>query len=126
MNETLTCGRTECIFKAIEEMITGMKQEVVKRQNIPYNEQIVVAGIYNVNTNTLAEACRRKFKIRLKNCITQNKKSQLTMDTFIFLNTLKEDGLISEEYKNELFDSLVEMKPELKEKVEKDRELGIL
>jgi len=125
MND-LPCGRNECIFKAVQEMITGMKEEVAKRQNIVHSEQIVVAEIYNVNANSLAEACRRKFKINLKNCITQNKKSQLTMDTFIFLNTLKEDGLITEEYKNKLFDSLVEMNPKLKEKVEKDRELGIL
>lgn len=122
----LPCGRGECVFKAIEEMIARMKEEVAKRQNIPYKEQIVVAEIYNINANTLAEACRRKFKVSLENCITKSKKSQVSMDTFIFLNTLKEDGLISEEYKNELFDSLVEMKPEIKEQVEKDRGLGII
>ena len=125
---SLPCGRDECIFKAVETMIEKMKDEVAKKQNIPYPEQIVVAEIYNVTASTLAEACRRKFKIKLKDCVESEKhrKDKVSLDTFILLKQLEEDGLVSSEYAAELFDSLVKIKPEMKEKVEKDREMGIL
>lgn len=125
MNE-LPCGRTECVFKAIEEMIAKMREDIAKKQNIAYTEQIVVAEIYNVTASTLAEACRKKFDVEPSNCIDKEHKSQVSMDTFILLKTIKDDGLISEEYKNDLFDMLLKMGPELEERVKKDKESGIL
>ena len=127
MSEQLPCGRTECVFKAVQEMIEKMKGEIVSKQNIGYPEQIVVADIYNITASTLAEACRVNFKISLENCVEKekHKKAEVTMDTFILLKTVNDDGLINEEYKNNLFDALVKINPSLKEQVEKDRDLGI-
>jgi len=126
--KSFPCGRNECVFVSIQKLIERMKEEVIKRQNIAYPEQIVVAEIYNITASTLAEACRRRFKVKLENCLEKEKhrKAQVSMDTFILLKTIEDDGLISKEYKEELFDSLVEMEPSFKEKVEKDRKIGIL
>lgn len=126
--EILPCGRTECIFKAVEGMVEKMKEGIVAKQNIQYPEQVVVAGIYDLTASTLAEACRRGFKVRLENCIEseKHKDGKVTVDTFILLKQLKEDGLVAEEYESNLFNSLLEIEPEIKEQVEKDRELGIL
>jgi len=128
MTDMLPCGRTECIFKAVEGMVEKMKEEIATRQNIQYPEQIVVAGIYNLTASTLAEACRRGFKVRPENCIEseKHKEGQVTLDTFILLKQLKEDGLVAAEYEDKLFNSLLEMEPGIKDQVEKDRELGIL
>jgi hypothetical protein len=125
--EQLTCGRTECIFKAVENMINRMKEEIVRTQNITYPEQIRVAEIYNVVASTLAEACRKNFKIQLENCAEKEKHrpAQISMDTFILLKTIVDDELITEEYKEQILEMLLKMSPELKEKVEKDRALGI-
>jgi len=125
--EQLPCGRTECIFKAVENMIKKMKEEIVKTQNIAYPEQLTVAGIYNVTASTLAEACRKNFNISLDNCVEKenHKDIQVSVDTFILLKTILDDGLVSKEYKNKIFDMLLKMNPDLKEKVEKDKALGI-
>lgn len=122
------CKREECIFKAVHELIEKMKNEVVKQQQIAYPEQIVVAEIYNITASTLAEACRKAFNISLENCLEKNahRKPEVSMDTFILLKTIADDNLITQDYKEKLFNALVELKPELKEKVEKDKELGIL
>ncbi|MEM7821240.1 MAG: hypothetical protein QXX38_00255 [Candidatus Aenigmatarchaeota archaeon] len=120
------CGRKECVFSSIEEMIKKMKEEVARKQNIVFPEQIVVAEIYNINASTLAEACRRRFKIFSEKCIVKDRRINVNIDTFIFLKTIEEEGIISKEYKNELFESLLEMRPEIKEIVKKDKELGIL
>jgi hypothetical protein len=125
--EQLLCGRMECIFKAVENMIKKMKEEIVKTQNIAYPEQLTVAGIYNVTASTLAEACRKNFNISLDNCVEKenHKDIQVSVDTFILLKTMLDDELITEEYKNQIFEMLLKMNPDLKEKVEKDRALGI-
>jgi len=73
IDETLPCGRRECAFKAVEQMVEGMKEEVVAKQNVQYSEQIVVAGIYDLTASTLAEACRKGFKVRLENCVEKEK-----------------------------------------------------
>lgn len=124
----LPCGRTECVFKAILEMIEKMKNEIVEKQNVAYSEQIVVAEIYNITASTLAEACRKSFQIQLDNCLEKEKHKdpQISMDTFILLKTITDDGLITEEYKQKLFDALSQLNPDLKQQVEKDRETGIL
>lgn len=125
--EQLPCGRIECIFKAVKDMIEKMKEEIVKTQNIAYPEQLTVAEIYNITASTLAEACRKNFKIDLENCVEKenHKDSKVSMDTFILLKTMVDDGLINEEYKNKIFEMLLKINPDLKEKVEKDKALGI-
>lgn len=124
----LPCGRAECVYKAIEKMLDKMKSDVAKKQNITYPEQVMVARIYEIVSNQLAEACRRKFEIKPENCIpnisTQIEK--ISMDTFILLKSLKEDEIITEDYQKNLFDILVGMNPELKEQVEKDRDKGLI
>jgi hypothetical protein len=127
MMEQSPCGRAECIFKAVENMISRMKEEIVKTQSIAYPEQVRVAEIYNIVASTMAEACRKNFKIPLDNCVEkENHKSlQVSMDTFILLKTMLDDALITEEYKNQIFEMLLKMNPDLKEKVEKDKCLGI-
>ena len=116
------------MFKAIKQMVERMKKEVAERQNIAYPEQIVVADIYNITASTLAEACRRIFKVKLEDCEESeaHRKSEVSLDTFILLKTLAEEGLISEDYKEKLFEMLLKMKPSLKKKVEADRKLGLL
>lgn len=117
------CGREECIYKAIEDMVNKMKEQLAQRQNLPYDEQIVVAKIYDLNAAVLSEACRRKFGIKKKDCepSSQFKKKNLSMDTFILLNQLKEDGFITEEQKKVIFEALIELNPDIKEIIEKDR-----
>jgi hypothetical protein len=39
---------------------------------------------------------------------------------------MKEDGYISEEYAEKLFESLIKMKPEIEEKVREDRAKGLI
>jgi hypothetical protein len=124
----LPCKREECVFKAIHQLIEKMKEDIIKKQNVAYPEQVVVAEIYNITASTLAEACRKAFGIELENCLEKenHREANVSMDTFILLKTIADDKLITEEYKEKLFNSLLEIKPELKEKVEKDKELGIL
>ncbi|MEM5834359.1 MAG: hypothetical protein QXQ69_00745 [Candidatus Aenigmatarchaeota archaeon] len=124
----LPCQREECVFKAVHELIEKMKNEILKQQQIAYPEQVVVAEIYNITASTLAEACRKAFNISLESCLEKenHRKPEVSMDTFILLKTIADDNLITREYKEKLFSQLVELKPELKEKVEKDKELGIL
>jgi len=109
-------------------LINQMTLEVAQRQSIQHIEQIRVAEIYYLTASILAEACRKKFKIELKNCIEskEHKKTEVTMDTFILLNQLRQDDLITESYKEDLFRALVEMKPELKDKVEEDHAKGLI
>ncbi len=120
------CGREECIFKSIKKMVQMMKEEIAKTQNIAYPEQIVVAEIYNLAANSLAKACRELFKVEFKDCEAENENAEITMDSFILLKTLEEEGLISKDYKEKLFEALLRIKPELREKVEGDKKSGIL
>jgi hypothetical protein len=48
------------------------------------------------------------------------------MDTFILLSRLKEDGYISEEYADKLFEGLIKMKPGLEAQVRQDKGRGLL
>ncbi len=125
---SVKCGREECVFKAIKDMIQRMKEDIAKTQNIAYPEQIVVASIYNITASSLAEACRKCFRIDLENCeeASEHREANVSMDTFILLKTLEEEKLISSEYKEKIFEMLLKMKPELREKVEKDREMGLI
>ena len=127
-NSQLPCSRTECIYQSVMNLINQMTLEVAQRQSIQHIEQIRVAEIYYLTASILAEACRKKFKIELKNCIEskEHKKTEVTMDTFILLNQLRQDDLITESYKEDLFRALVEMKPELKDKVEEDHAKGLI
>lgn len=122
------CGRDECIHKAMQDMINKMKGDVAERQAIAYNEQIVVAQIYDINAAILAEACRRNFKVKRGDCEPSQKFQQkhLTLDTFILLNQLEEDGYISEEHKQTIFDALVKIKPGIKKLIEGDRAKGLI
>jgi hypothetical protein len=124
--QQLPCGRTECVYNIVIQMINKMTLEVASRQNIQYPEQIRVAQIYYLTASTLAEACRRKFRIELKDCIEskEHKPADVSIDTFILLNQLKQDDEITPEYEEALFQSLTEMKPELKDRVETDRGKG--
>lgn len=117
------CGREPCIYKAIAGMVNKMKEEVAQRQNLPFDEQIVVAKIYDLNAAVLAEACRRKFGVKRADCEPSNefKKKDLSLDTFILLNQLKEEGLITEDHKKVIFEALIEVNPDIKELIEKDR-----
>ena len=119
--------KTECVFQAVQKMIEEMKQQVIKAQNIQYPEQVRVADIYNVVANNLAVACRKKYG-KIDNCKAPEdvKNVEITMDTFILLSQLKQDGLISEEYYEDLFESLVKMKPELESRVRADKEKGLV
>ena len=122
----MVCERTECIFKSIESMINKMKEEVAAKQSIAHPEQIAVAEIYYVVANTLAEACRRMSGQKLEGCAAKEKKFDVSMDTFILLSRLKEDVHIPEKYAEELFESLIKMKPELEEKIREDRAKGLI
>ncbi|MFH7882621.1 MAG: hypothetical protein QW140_02805, partial [Candidatus Aenigmatarchaeota archaeon] len=97
-------------------------------QNIAYPEQIVVADIYKITASSLAEACRKCFGINLENCeeVDEHKEPDITLDTFILLKTLEEEKLISSEYKEKIFEMLLKMKPELRERIEKDKEIGLV
>jgi hypothetical protein len=124
----LPCGKTECVFRAIDEMVRKMKGDIAEKQHIQYPEQIVVAGIYDLTASTLAEACRRSSKTEIGCCLEKDKRLDVkaSIDTFILLRQLKDEDLVSAECEEMLFKSLLEMNPSLKEQVEKDRELGIL
>ena len=119
---------SECAFRAVQELIERMKQEVVERQNVTYPEQIVVADIYTVTARTLAEACRATFGKKEGCDYTDEKKSkvEVSMDTFILLKQLKEDNLISEEYYNGLFEGLIKLNPEIEKQAREDRSKGII
>jgi hypothetical protein len=119
-------SKKECAYKAVMGMIQKMKEDVAKRQSIAYPEQIEIAKIYYIVANTLAEACKLSHGKKLDHCEAKDGETDISYDTFILLKQLKEDGYISEDYANKLFDSLVKMKPELKEIVEKDRKTGLL
>jgi len=122
------CGRKECIFLAVNNLIESMKKEIIGAQNIPYHEQLVVAEIYYITASTLAEACRRFLKVEMENCEEREKRRDptATVDTFILLKQLKDDGLVTENYEKELFDTLLKMSPEIEQQVMKDRKTGIL
>jgi len=119
--------KTECVFEAVQKMINEMKEQVAKTQNIQYPEQIRVAEIYNVVARNLAVACKKQYG-KIDNCKAPAdvKNDEITMDTFIMLTQLKQDGLISEEYFEDLFEGLIKMKPELESQVRSDREKGLL
>ena len=120
------CGRSECIFKAVEKVIKEMKKEVSVLKKIPL-EEIEIAKIYYVVASTLAEACKKSFKIKPENCLDVEKyKPFVSLDTFILLSRLKEDELISEDYEKEIFNTLLEMNPEIRKFVENDRKRGLL
>jgi hypothetical protein len=122
----MVCERTECVFKSIENMINKMKEEVATNQSIAHPEQIIVAKIYYIVANTLAEACRRISKQNIEDCVAKEKNFDVSMDSFILLSRLKEDGYVSEKYAEELFEALIKMKPELEEKIREDRAMGLI
>jgi len=117
----------ECAFKAVQEMVVKMKDEIAKTQNIEYPEQIAVAGIYDIVARVLGEACKRHLGQR-EGCTAEpmRKEDELTLDSFILLKQLKEENLISEEYYEQLFEGLIKIKPELEEKVRQDRAKGLI
>jgi hypothetical protein len=118
----------ECVYKSIQEMIERMKQEIAKTQNVQYSEQIVVAEIYNIVANNLAEACRVFNKGKKEDCAAPDKlkKSEITLDAFILLKQITDEKMISEEYSQQLFDALLKLNPAIKEQVERDRSSGII
>jgi hypothetical protein len=79
-----------------------------------------------VVANTLSEACRIFNNIKPDECLTQEKKFYVNMDTFILLSRLKEDGNLPEKYAEELFESLIKMNPELEQKVREDKAKGLI
>ncbi|MEM5773100.1 MAG: hypothetical protein QXL86_02630 [Candidatus Aenigmatarchaeota archaeon] len=117
----------DCALKAVREMIEKMKEEIAKVQKIPYPEQIVVAEIYNVVARILCEACKRQ-NLKKESCRPEGmkKEDELTMDAYILLKQLKDDGLISEDYYEKLFEGLIKIKPELEEQVREDRAKGLI
>jgi len=128
--ESEECGgeRKECVYAAIQKLLNQMKEDIARVQNIAYADQIVVAKIYDVTANVLADACRRNLKLDAANCepSKQAKPEQITMDTFILLNQLKEDRFITEEYKQILFDALLKINPAMKKLVDEDRDKGLI
>ena len=119
----------ECVHRAIREMIERMKGDIAKTQSVAHPEQIRVAGIYDVTADNLARACERCYGKKQEGCDapTDMKKENVTMDTFILLKQLREDGLIGEEYAEDLFNSLLQMvSPDLKTTVEADRARGLI
>jgi hypothetical protein len=118
----------ECVYKSIQEMIERMKQEIARTQNVQYSEQIVVAEIYNIVANNLAEACRVLNKGKKENCSAPEKfkKSEITLDTFILLKQITEEKMISEEYSAQLFETLLKLNPAIKDQVERDRASGLV
>jgi len=117
-NLEATSGRKDCAYKAIKDMIENMKNDIAQKANVP-KDQIVVANIYNIVADTLAEACMKAFGKRLGNCICQSsgKNTSVSMDTFILMNTIFEDGMVTEGYKAKIFEQLIKMNPSLKNKV---------
>jgi len=121
-------GGKECVYLAIRKMVGAMKDEVARTQAVEHPEQIVVARIYDIVAQLLSEACRRNFKMGRQDCDPSAgfKTELVTLDAFILLNQLKEDGYISEEYKRAVFDSLKSVSPEIKKLVEGDAALGLI
>ncbi|MEM5782625.1 MAG: hypothetical protein QXD43_05560 [Candidatus Aenigmatarchaeota archaeon] len=111
----------------MQEMIKKMKEEISKNQQIPYPEQIVVAKIYDVVSRVLCEACKREYG-KKDDCKPEsmNKKDELTMDAFILLKQLKDDGFICEEYYEKLFEGLIKIKPEIEKKAREDKIRGLI
>lgn len=120
--------QSECVHKAIHEMIEKMKEEIAKTQSVTHPEQIRVAEIYYVAADNMAHACRRCYGGKPGGCAAPDalRKENVTMDTFILLKQLREDGLISEEYAEDLFQTLLKMNPSIKETVEADRAKGLI
>jgi hypothetical protein len=118
----------ECVYAAFQNMVGKMKADVAERQSIHYNEQIVLAKIYDLSASVLAESCRRRFKIKRADCepTTEYRKKNLKLDVFILLNQLKEDGHITDEYKQTVFDALIEINPEIEKMVEGGRAKGLI
>ena len=118
----------ECVYKAIQDMIKRMKEEIARTQNVQYSEQIVVAEIYNIVASNLAEACRVLNKGKKEKCSAPDKlkNAEINLDTFILLRQLREDKMISEEYSEQLFESLLKLNPAIKDQVEKDRASGLI
>jgi hypothetical protein len=116
----------DCALRAVREMISKMKEEIAKTQQIPYPEQIVVAEIYNVVSRILCEACKKQIKP--KDCKPEEMKKgdEVTMDAFILLKQLKDDKLISEEYYEKLFEGLIKIKPEIEKRVREDKAKGLI
>jgi len=123
----LEAEKKECAYQAIKDLVESMKNDVAQKANIPKG-QIVIADIYNVVADTLAEACKKAFGKKFEHCQCQNpgKNISISMDTFILLKTILEDGKISEEYKARIFEQLIKMNPSLKSKVVQDFESGFL
>lgn len=117
------CARNEngeeCVYAAFEKMIGKMKKEMAERQDIGYSGQLVVAKIYDISVAVLAEACRRRFGVKRADCgpSAEYKKKNLKLDVFILLNQLKEDGYITDEYKQEIFKALIDIDPEIEKLV---------
>jgi len=120
--------QNECIHKAIYEMIERMKEEIAKTQTITHPEQIRVAEIYYVAADNMAHACKKCFGGKQDGCAAPDalRKESVTMDTFILLKQLREDGLISEEYAEDLFKALLDMNTAIKATVEADRAKGLI
>jgi len=118
----------ECVYQAIMDMIERMKQDIAKSQTILYPEQIKVAEIYYIVAKSLAKACENAFGKRMEHCRAPKNLGNVnvTLDSFILLKQLREDKLISEEYAEKIFNALLEMNPELREKVLKDKARGLL
>jgi len=118
----------ECVHKAIYDMIEQMKQEIAKTQTIAHPEQIRVAQIYYVTADNLAHACKKCYGKKQDKCSAPDElqRENITMDTFILLKQLRDDKIISEEYAEDLFQTLLKMNPELKETVEADRAKGLI
>jgi len=122
------CGREKCIYSSVQGMIDNMKKQVAERQEIAYPDQLVVAKIYHIAAAVLSEACRRRFEVDKNDCEPSKrfKIEQLTLDVFILLNQLKEDGYIDEEYKQTIFDELLKINPEIEKVIETDRAKGLI
>lgn len=119
-NENLegTLEKKDCAYKAIKDMIENMKNDIAQKANVS-KDQIVVANIYNIVADTLAETCKKAFGKRLEHCHCQNsgKNVSVSMDTFILLNTIFEDGMITEGYKAKIFEQLIKTNPSFRNKV---------
>jgi len=115
----------DCAFFAVKSLVEKMKEEVAKMQSIAYPEQIVVAEIYNMVARVLCEACRKGNLKKECQGEQMKKNDEITIDSFILLKELKDENLISEEYYEKIFESLIKLKPELEEKVRKDKEAGL-
>ncbi len=122
------CGRQECVYQSVQDMVNKMKEDIAKKQSISYPEQIVVAKIYDVTAAILSEACRANFAIDRNSCepSKQFRSEFLTIDTFILLNQMKEDGIIKEEYAQILFETLKKLKPDIARLVDEDRTKGLV